>query len=115
MPICDYRHCKHYSCGYCAKFDELVPMCHTYPFTRFHPLDYLTLYYNESQKYDISKLITLVEKHLTDYISKSICNYYRRKGYITRKQKRLLLHNIFHCSENDTTEESDYYFTQVED
>jgi hypothetical protein len=63
----------------------------------FHPLEYLTVYYQYDAKEDIEHLIKIAEEFNTDEASKNICAQFRRKGYITFKQRKLLLYNIFNC------------------
>ncbi len=116
MPRC-YKCCK-YNKGfdYCEKYNERIPVSRNIAHygLYIHPLDYLTLYYYERGK-DIEHLIKISEKYLKDKTSKSICNFFNDKGFITEKQKKLLLHNIFNCYEPKEKKDSEYYFAQVED
>lgn len=91
MPRC-YKNCKHYYLGFCTKYKKeiLVSKNLAHYGLLLHPLDYLTLYYNYNQK-DIEHLIISAEKYLTDNKSKSICRYYRQKGYITFKQRKVIM------------------------
>lgn len=103
MPRC-YKCCKYNYAGlFCTKYEEtiLVSRNPAHYDLLLHPLEYLTIYYNYSynKEEDINHLIQTAEKYLTDNISKSICNYYREKGYITFKQRKLLLHQFFNCYE----------------
>lgn len=114
MPRC-YRFCKHNCLGFCTKYEEriLVSKNLAHYGLLLHPLDYLTLYYNDNQK-DLEHLIKKAEQCLTDDISKSICHYYRQKGYITFKQRKLLLHLFFDCCEEEEKHYDDIPFCQVE-
>ena len=98
MPRC-YKNCKHNIWGWCYKYNEEI---HTSKVSGhygipFHPLEYLTVYYQYDTKEDIEHLIKIAEEFNTDEASKNICAQFRRKGYITFKQRKLLLYNIFNC------------------
>lgn len=114
MPRC-YKYCKCYYLGFCTKYNEkvLISKNPAHYGLLLHPLDYLTLYYDYNQK-EIEHLIISAEKYLTDSISKSICRYYRRKGYITFKQRKLLLHQFFNCCKEKERKYGDITFCQVE-
>lgn len=118
MPRC-YECCK-YNNGfdYCKKYDEriLISRNAAHYGLPLHPLEYLTLYYDIREK-DVKYLIKATEKYLKDKTSRSICNFFNDKGYITEKQKKLLLYNIFNCYEpkEEKRKDSEYYFEQVED
>lgn len=71
------------------------------------------LYYNYDKK-DISHLIEIANKYLTDDVSKSICKQYEKKGYITYKQRKCLVYNILHCCEEKPKEYGNITFVQVE-
>lgn len=107
---------RKYNCiGVCTKYEEIILVSKNVAHygLLLHPLEYLTIYYNENQK-DLEHLIKKAEQCLTDNISKSICRFYRQKGYITFKQRKLLLHNFFNCCEEEKQEYGDTTFCQVE-
>ena len=114
MPNCS-KYCKHYYLGFCTKYQDFIGVSKNYFHygLLMHPLEFLTLYYDYERK-DIELLIEKAEKFLTDDISKSICNYYRKRGYITFKQRKLLLHQFFHCYEEKEKHYGDIIFCQVE-
>lgn len=114
MPEC-HEYCKYNYLGFCAKYKEkiLVSKNPAHYGLLLHPLDYLTIYYDYNKK-DIHDLIEKAESHLTDNISKSICNYYKEKGYISFKQRKLLLHQFFNCCEEEEMVYGDVTFCQVE-
>ena len=114
MPRC-YKCCKHYCLDFCTKYNKkiLVSKNLAHYGLLLHPLDYLTLYYSYNQK-DVEHLIRIAEEYLTDNISKGICRYYRQKGYITFKQRKLLLHHFFRCCEEKEQEYGNITFYQVE-
>lgn len=99
MSLC-YRSCKHYSCGICTKYDEIVRSSKDMSSygLYIHPFDYLTLYYDEPNK-DIESLIAIADKYETDNTSKGIVGNYKGKKQISDKQKRYLLYKILHCYE----------------
>lgn len=108
MPKC-YKCCKYNNgFGYCEKYDEkiLVSKNMAHYGLLIHPLEYLTLYYNIGEK-DIKYLIKISEKYLNDKASKNICNFFNNKGFITEKQKKLLLYNIFNCYEPNERKDAD--------
>ena len=111
-----YNHCKHKFGAFCNKYEAKILVSKN-PFhygLLLHPLEYLTLYYNYEEK-DIEHLIEIAEKYLTDDTSKSICNFYRRRGYITFRQRKLLLHQFFNCDEEKKIDyDDDEPFCQVE-
>lgn len=117
MPRC-YKLCKYNVMNYCEKYNEPIVVSKNIAHygLLFHPLEYLTLYYNENEP-DVEHLIKAAEKYLKDNnIAKSVCEFYRKRGYITFKQRKLLLHIFFDCYEGKTQREDvGYYFAQVED
>lgn len=115
MPRCE-KTCKYNNgFGYCEKYDEriLVSKNMAHYGLLLHPLEFLTLCYNPRDN-DIRQLMEYAGK-LKDDVSKNICEFYKKKGYITLKQRKFLLYKIFHCYEEKIKEESGYYFSQVED
>lgn len=110
-----YECCKYNYIGFCTKYKEsiLVSKNPAHYGLLLHPLEYLTIYYDYNQK-DLEFLIQKADKYLKDNISKSICNYYREKGYITFKQRKLLLHQFFDCYEEKERYYGDITFCQVE-
>ena len=56
------------------------------------------------------------EQFKANDIAKNVCEFYRKRWYITFKQRKLLLHIFFDCYEGKTQKEDiGYYFAQVED
>ena len=101
MAIC-YKFCKHNSWGFCSKYNEsiLVSRNPAHYGLLIHPLDYLELYYKYDAK-DIPFLIKIANKYLEDEVSQNILQQYKRKGYITYKQRKLLVYNLLHCCEEE--------------
>lgn len=110
MPQC-YKNCKHNYCNYCTKYNEpiLVSTNYWHRGLLIHPLDYLTIFYSDNA--DIEHLITICATCLADNTAvQNVCSYYYKNGFITYKQKKLLLHLIFDCYE---TNERDYKINQL--
>ena len=114
MSIC-HKCCDHYYLGFCSKYNKpiLVSRNPAHLGLLIHPLDYLSIYYNYDKK-DVSHLIEIANKYLTDDVSKSICKQYEKKGYITYKQRKCLVYNILHCYEEKPREYGNITFVQVE-
>lgn len=115
MPRC-YKGCKHYSdLGFCNKYEERVVISKNplHYGLHIHPLHRLTIYYNPNEK-DIERLVQKAETFLTDEKSKSVCNWYRQRGYITFKQQKLLLYQFFNCYAEDERNCDYIEFCQVE-
>ena len=97
-----YRHCKYNSCDwYCRKYNERI-LTSKNPFhygMLIHPLEYLSMFYYRDVNWEISHLIEIAEKYANDDVSKSIINQYKKKGYITYKQRKCLVYNLLHCYE----------------
>ena len=96
-----YKDCKYNNFGYCLKYDDKIIKSENihHPGLLIHPLDYLSLYYNED-KQDVDVLIAVADKYLNgDDVADSICNYHAVHGYISFKQRKLLLYKIFNCFE----------------
>lgn len=110
-----YKGCKHYSHGWCTKYDEhiIVSQSPWHPELLVHPLESLSMYYKEDND-DIYDLMDLAERYLDDEVSESICNLFVRIGQISFKQRKLLVYKLLNCYEE---KEPEHYmdFYQVED
>ena len=95
-----YNNCKHRCLNFCNKYGEriLVSKVFVHYGISFHPLDYLSLYYAQTD--DIEHLIKIAEKYSDETSSKNICKQYRNTGKITHKQRKLLVYNILNCYED---------------
>lgn len=96
-----YKDCKYNKYDYCSKYDEkiIVSRNQAHPGLLIHPLQYLTIFYNEENE-DVDELIDLADKYLNgDEVVDSICNYFARYGQISFKQRKLLLYKLFNCYE----------------
>ena len=94
-----WNNCRHNVCGICHKYNEIirrskVPGHYNMP---LHPLDFVSLWYTSD--IDVDHLIEIAEKHMTDEISKNICQQFHTKGTISFKQRKYLVYNILHCGE----------------
>ena len=110
-----YRFCKHNYCGFCSKYKEtiLVSRNPTHYGLLLHPLQHLELYYNYDAK-DIPYLIDIANEHLKDEVSQNILQQYKKKGYVTYKQRKYLVYNLLHCCEEKHREYCGTDFVQVE-
>ena len=99
MPRC-LECCKYYSLSFCTKYNKDI--LHSKNIAHLglplHPFEYLTLYY-KYDKNDISGLIDVADKFLTDNASMSIISWYKRKGYISFKQRKFLVWKLTNCYE----------------
>lgn len=96
-----YMSCKYNSSGYYLKYDEKVIKSKNFyhPHLLIHPLQYLSIYYNEN-KDNVEYLVKIAKEHLNnDKVVNSICDYFSQHGQISFKQRKLLLHKIFDCFE----------------
>lgn len=97
-----YKRCKYNDVGFCKKYNERIHVSYNpaHPGLLLHPLDYLTIYYNDN-RHDISNLIKTADQFLKDdKVAQSICEQYSAKGYMTNKQKRYLLFRLLNCGES---------------
>ena len=99
MPRC-YECCKYYRMSCCTKYNKHI--LHSKNIAHIglplHPLEYLTLYYNHEHN-DINHLMDIAEKCLTDDVSNNIIEQYKHKGYISFKQRKLLVWKLTNCYE----------------
>ena len=97
-----YQNCKHNWCNVvCRKYDEPI-LTSRNPFHRgllIHPLQDLSMYYYKDVNGSISYLIKVAEKFLKDNTSKSIIEWYKKKGDISYKQRKYLVANLLNCFE----------------
>lgn len=97
-----YENCKHNWCNvHCRKYNETI-LTSRNPFHRgllIHPLEWLSMYYYREVNGDISHLIDIAEKFSEDDTSKSIVEQYKKKGYISYKQRKFLLWKLLNCFE----------------
>lgn len=110
-----YKDCKYNNFGFCLKYEDKIIKSENihHPGLLIHPLHYLSLYYNEDEE-DVAALIDAADKYLNgDEAADSICNYFARNGYISFKQRKLLLHKLFNCFEV-RERKPDIAFCQVE-
>ena len=115
MSTC-YKCCKHNYCGFCAKYEDtiLVSRNPAHYGLLLHPLDYLELYYRYDAK-DIPHLIDIANKYLKDDVSQNILQQYKKKGYVTFKQRKYLVYNLLNCCyEEKEREYGNITFVQVE-
>ncbi len=98
-----YKNCKHNWCGgYCDKYKELVLTSRSiYHYgLLLHPLEYLSIYYDYEKK-DIKHLIEIADKFANDDASKNIVKRYKQNGYISFKQRKLLIYKLLNCCYED--------------
>ena len=96
------RACKHYMLGYCVKYNEFARLTRRRGFTPgflLHPLHYFADYYREECTTGIGHLMEIASRCLTDDVSKSICEQYKKRGSITFRQRKYLVYNILNCYE----------------
>jgi len=94
-----YQNCKHNWCNVvCRKYDESI-LTSRHPLhygLLLHPLEYLSIYYDYRKK-DIQHLIDIVDKFSDDDASKNIVKKYKQNGYISFKQRKLLIYRLLNC------------------
>ena len=95
-----YKSCKYNVMGVCQKYGEFIHKSVNagHYGLLFHPLDYLNLYYKREEN-DVGHLMEIANKFLTDDASKNICRQYKEKGYISFKQRKLLVYKLLNCYE----------------
>ena len=95
-----YSRCKYNFCdGYCEKYEDWIHKSEN-PWNYgilIHPLQYLSTFYRRDVNCEISHLIAIAEKFAEDDTSKNIVSQYKKKGYITFKQRKLLVYKLLHC------------------
>ena len=94
-----YENCKHNWCNVsCRKYNEII-LTSINPFHKgllIHPLEDLSMYYRYENK-DIRRLIKIADKFADDDVSKNIIKQYKQKGYISFKQRKLLIYKLLNC------------------
>ena len=98
-----YKRCKYNFCDvYCEKYDERIFTSNN-PYNYgmlIHPLQYLSTFYHRDVNWEISHLVEIAEKFADDDVSKSIIAWYKKKGYITYKQRKCLVAKLLNCYED---------------
>jgi len=97
-----YKNCKHNWCNlYCNKYNDriLTSRNPAHYGLLLHPLQDLSMYYYRYVNGTIDHLIEVAEKFLTDDTSKSIIEWYKKKGDISYKQRKYLVANLLNCYE----------------
>lgn len=114
MPQC-YGNCKHYSLGFCKKYEKQILVSQN-PFHRgikFHPFDYMSLYYQKNQT-DLTHLINIADKYLTTDIAKNIVVYYKKYNKLSYKQRKVLINQILYCYEDKPVPSVNEIWCQIE-
>lgn len=97
-----YENCKYNWCNvYCSKYNERILISRNcfHPGLLIHPLEYLSMYYYKDINGDIVHLIEVAEKFSDDDTSKNIIDWYKKRGYISYKQRKFLVAKLLHCFE----------------